>query len=79
MNYIPVSVALIISGIVVGLLVFFYPVSWMRLQVKLYEKINWRIEPISLQKEYKRTKYTGLYLVILCLFLSIYIRFFLNQ
>ena len=76
MNYIPVSIAFIIVGIVVGLFVFFYPVSVMRMQVKLYEKINWRIEPISLQKEYKRTKYTGLYLVLLCLYASVYIWYF---
>ncbi|MDP2928074.1 MAG: hypothetical protein Q8N80_04690 [Candidatus Omnitrophota bacterium] len=78
MNYIPVSVAFIIVGIVVGLLVFFYPVSVMRMQVKFYEKINWRIEPISLQKEFKRTKNTGLYLLALCLLASIYIKFFLK-
>jgi len=73
MNYLPVSVVLIIIGIIVGLLVFFYPVSVMRMQVKFYEKINWRIEPISLQKEFKRTRYTGLYLVCLCLFAIMYI------
>ncbi|MDD3274997.1 MAG: hypothetical protein PHQ84_04455 [Candidatus Omnitrophica bacterium] len=77
MSLVPISMVLIIVGIVVGLLVFFYPVSVMRMQVKFYEMINWRIEPISLQKEFKRTKYSGLYLVVLCLFASLYIKFFL--
>ncbi len=78
MNYIPLAVAFIIVGIPVGLLVFFFPVSVMKMQVKFYEKINWRIEPISLQKEFTRTKYTGFYLVVLCLLASIYITFFLK-
>lgn len=78
MSYLPISIILIIIGIFVGLFVFFYPVSVMRMQVKFYEKINWRIEPISLQKEFTRTKYTGLYLVGLCLLASVYICFFLR-
>jgi hypothetical protein len=78
MNYVSISLVLIVIGIVVGILVFFYPVSVMRMQVKFYEKINWRIEPISLQKEFNRTKYTGLYLIALCLFSSIYIKLFLK-
>lgn len=76
MNYSIVSVILVITGIIIGLLVFFYPVSVMRFQVKFYEKINWRIEPISLQKEFDRTRYTGLYLVVLCLLSSVYMIFF---
>ena len=78
MNYVSISLVLIVTGIVVGILVFFYPVSVMRMQVKFYEKINWRIEPISLQKEFNRTKYTGLYLIVLCLLSSVYIKFFLK-
>ena len=78
MNYAFVSAVLIIAGIAVGLFVFFYPVSVMKMQVKFYEKINWRIEPISLQKEFNRTKYTGLYLIVLCLLSSVYIKFFLK-
>jgi len=78
MNYIPVAVVFIIIGIPVGLFVFFFPVSVMRMQVKFYEKINWRIEPISLQKEFNRTKHTGLYLVVLCLLSGIYIKFFVK-
>jgi hypothetical protein len=77
MNYGFVSVVFIILGIVVGLLVYFYPVSVMRIQVKFYEKINWRIEPISLQKEFDRTRNTGLYLVVLSILSGIYIKFFI--
>jgi len=77
MGYVLVSAAFIVLGIVVGLFVYFYPVSVMRLQVKFYEKINWRIEPISLQKEFNRTRNTGLYLVVLSILSGIYIKFFL--
>ena len=77
MSLIHISIILIFIGIIAGLLVFFYPVSVMKLQVKFYEKINWRIEPISLQKEFKRTKHSGIYLIVLCLFAIAYIKFFL--
>ena len=77
MILVPISIMLIIVGIIVGVLMFFYPVSVMRMQVKFYEMINWRIEPISLQKEFKRTKYSGLYLVVLCLFAILYVKFYL--
>jgi hypothetical protein len=77
MNPVVVTAIFTLLGIVIGFLVFLYPVSVMRMQVKFYEKINWRIEPISLQKEFDRTRYTGLYLVILCLLFSVYIKFFL--
>jgi hypothetical protein len=72
MNYNFVSMIFIVAGMVIGLLVFFYPVSVMRMEVKVFEKINWRIEHISLQKEFNRIKYTGVYLVALCLFASVY-------
>ena len=78
MNYISVSIVLIIVGAVVGLLVYLYPVSVMRMQVKFFEKLNWRVELISLQREFNRIKYTGLYLVGLCLLAGIYIKFFLK-
>jgi len=78
MNYIPVSIALIVTGIIVGLFVFFYPVSVMRMQVKFFEKLNWRVELISLQKEFNRIRHTGLYLVVLCLCAGVYIKFFLQ-
>ncbi len=73
-----IPLSLILTGIIIGLLVYFYPVSVMRLQVKFYEKINWRVEPISLQKEFDRTKHTGLYLVILCVFAGAYMWYFLK-
>ena len=73
-----IPLSLILTGIIIGLLVYFYPVSVMRLQVKFYEKINWRVEPISLQKEFDRTKHTGLYLVIRCVFAGAYMWYFLK-
>jgi hypothetical protein len=77
MSYIPVTIVCIIAGIIVGILVYFYPVSVMRFQVKFYEKINWRIEPISLQKEFDRTRNSGLYLIILCILSAVYVKFFI--
>jgi hypothetical protein len=78
MNYIPVSAVWILVGIIVGVFIFFRPAVVIRLQIKFYEKINWRIEPISLPKELKNTRYMGLFLVLFCLLASFYIRFFLS-
>jgi hypothetical protein len=78
MNYVPVALIFIFAGVIVGVLVFFYPVSLMRFQVKFYELINLRIEPISLQKEFNSSRRAGLYLVVLSILSGIYIRLFLR-
>jgi len=36
----------------------------MEIQKKFYEKINWRIEPISMQKEIRNTKIMGAFLAV---------------
>jgi len=42
------------------------------MQKKFYAKINWRIEPISMQKEIRNTKIMGIFLVSLALATIIY-------
>jgi hypothetical protein len=60
-------------GIIVGLFLFFKPVLSIEIQKKFYEKINWRIEPISLKKEIRNTKIMGIFLVFISLLTLIYL------
>jgi len=62
--YCPVSTLIYLSGTAVGLAMFFNPAAAIELQRKFYEKINWRIEPISMPKEIRNTKLMGLFLVL---------------
>jgi hypothetical protein len=36
----------------------------IELQKRFYEKINWRIEPVSMEKEIRNTRFMGLLLII---------------
>lgn len=78
MNYIPVSAALILLGIAVGVFIFFRSAQVIALQIQFYEKINWRIFPVSMPKELKNTRYMGMFLVVFCSLASVYIRFFMQ-
>ena len=60
-------------SLLIGLFLLFNPVLAIEVQKKFYEKINWRIEPISMQKEIRNTKIMGLILVITALFTISYI------
>jgi hypothetical protein len=57
-----ISILLSLIGIVVGLRIFFNPSRVIEIQRKFYEKINWRIEPVSMSKEILNTKIMGLFL-----------------
>jgi hypothetical protein len=52
------------ASIIIGLFIFFKPDLTIEIQKKFYEKINWRIEPISMQKEIRNTKIMGILLVV---------------
>jgi len=54
-------------GIAVGSFVFLKPELTIKIQTKFYEKINWRMEPISLPKEIKSTKLMGFFLLSVCI------------
>jgi len=48
----------------VGLFIYFKPILAIEIQKKFYEKINWKMEPISLTKEIRNTKLMGFFLVV---------------
>jgi len=59
-------------GIIIGLFVFFKPIMTIEIQKKFYEKINWRIEPISMRKEIRNTKIMGIFLAVVALLTIVY-------
>ena len=63
------EITLLVSvvGITIGLFVFFKPELTIEIQRKFYEKINWRIEPISMQKEIRNTKIMGAFLAVVAI------------
>lgn len=76
MNLIPVALLFILAGIIVGAYVFLKAPQAIKMQIKLYEKINWRIEPVSMQKEIRNTKIMGLFLFVFSLAAVVYIKLF---
>ncbi len=55
-----------------GLLCFFRPDSAIKLQQKFYEQINWKIEPINLNKELKNTRIMGIINLTLAIIIVFY-------
>ncbi|MFH1076431.1 MAG: hypothetical protein V1753_06265 [Pseudomonadota bacterium] len=60
-------------SLAVGLVVFLKPEAVIEFQRRFYEKINWRVEPISMPKEIRNTKIMGLFLVVIALAVVVYI------
>ena len=68
-----ISILIVVSSILIGLFLFFNPALAIEIQRRFYERINWRIEPISMSKEIRNTKIMGLFLIIISLLTIIYI------
>ena len=47
----------------VGVFLAIKPQQAMKIQIKFYEKINWRVEPISMDKEIRNTRAMGVFLL----------------
>jgi hypothetical protein len=70
MSVIPVIIILL--SFLFGIFVFFKPSSAIELQRRFYEKINWKIEPISMTKEIRNTKLMGLFVLSFCIAISFF-------
>jgi hypothetical protein len=73
-----VSIFLIFSFIAlisafIGSFLFARPASAIQIQKKFYQKINWRIEPISMPKEIRNTKIMGLFLLAMAVLVLVYL------
>jgi hypothetical protein len=61
-----------IAGFLIGAFLFVRPTDAIEMQRKFYALINWKIEPISMDKEIKNTKIMGLFLVIFIVMFAVY-------
>lgn len=61
---------LMIMGVMffIGIFAFFAPARTIELQKKFYTLINWKIEPISMEKEIRNTRVMGLFIVFLAVY-----------
>jgi hypothetical protein len=69
----PFLIPLYLLSIIVGSAMFLKPAAVIEFQRRFYERINWRIEPISMPKEIRNTKFMGLFLVLVSPLAIIYI------
>ena len=72
MNENILTVLISVVSIIIGLFVFFKPDMTIEIQRRFYEKINWRIEPISMQKEIRNTKIMGILLIAVAIVTIMY-------
>ncbi|MFQ5952398.1 MAG: hypothetical protein ACE5JK_03230 [Candidatus Omnitrophota bacterium] len=69
---VPILTFVSIIVVIFGCFLFFRPKLVIELQIKFYEKINWRIEPLSMQKEIRNTRIMGLFVIAMMLVIVIY-------
>ena len=63
----------VVMASALGALVAWKPRKIIELQIALYRLINWKMEPISMEKEIRNTRIMGLAVLILGIFSFIYI------
>lgn len=61
-----------VFSLIIGLLLAINPALAIEIQRKFYEKINWRMEPISMQKEIRNTRITGIFLILVSIFILVF-------
>jgi hypothetical protein len=78
MSYFDTLIALssVAAGMIIGILLFLRPAAAIEIQRHFYEKINWRIEPVSMTKELRTTRAMGLGLAGISLAVLIYLTIF---
>jgi len=70
----PVLILFSFLGLVAGLFVAAKPGLSIQIQQRFYARINWRMEPISMEKELYNTRFLGLFLIaisLMALFLAV--------
>lgn len=59
--------ALVVSSVIsvgFGWFIFINPLKAFKIQKAFYRLINWHIEPISMSKEIRNTKWMGIFLML---------------
>ena len=68
----PILILIFVFSFSIGLFLIVKPSLAIEIQRRVYEKINWRIEPISMSKEIRNTKIMGIFVIIAILLAIIY-------
>jgi len=64
---------IVVIAIAFGALVAWKPKKTIDIQITLYRPFNWKLEPISMEKEIRNTRIMGLTVLILGILSLIYI------
>ena len=67
------QLTIVVIVIIFGALVAWKPKKTIDIQIALYRPFNWKIEPISMEKEIRNTRIMGLAVLILGTLSLIYI------
>ena len=59
-----------VLSLALGLFVYRKPELVIRMQQKFYALINWRMEPISMSKEIRNTRWMGMFLILFVLLVN---------
>jgi hypothetical protein len=51
--------------LLLGLLLFFRPASALEIQRRFYFAINWRVEPVSVERELRMTRCMGIFMIVM--------------
>ena len=57
--YILSEIIVIVFALATGIICFLNPRLTIKIQQRFYESINWKIEPINMEKEIKNTRFMG--------------------
>ncbi len=66
-----ISILFSLCGIGIGLFLIINPALAIEIQRKFYASINWKIEPISMEKEIHNTRIMGWILVVVSIFILV--------
>lgn len=59
-------------GFCIGFILAFKPHIAIEIQRRFYEKINWKIEPISMEKELRNTQIMGIFVIVAAVLTILY-------
>ena len=68
-----IRLTIVVIAIVFGALVAWKPKKTIDIQIAIYRPFNWKIEPISMEKEIRNTRVMGLTVLILGILSLVYI------
>ncbi len=58
--------------VLMGVFLVLRPARTIEMQKRFYEKINWRVEPISMTKELRNTRLMGVFLIVAAVLIMLY-------